>query len=390
MTQRSLSANGGTIPLFQNGLQQALGKRKSGVMEIPPTALSVQTMSSKKRRIDNVAHGGTALSSFMSPRDGKINPNLMDSWRAHYINRPGGEEYLPEAERKHNVPHPIGRHVKPLDHNMDPVSNKEFAWLWMKENSALTEENDIFRLSNFGVEQAPLNIINTATLNYALLHQQLADAEKDYEGYLKKQPYEYLTHIRFEGVVETEVTSRGGESSVTSGIDSDASMSTFTGYKLLNIISKGEQSCYNYFGPSIEPGVQCWAIFKKTSSEIPDFRLCPKRNVAGFAGIKAITKVNTHQIKPFMIHFLCTPPGATQVPWDALKYVDELGRERFGQSIFLGSISHVPVDHQHIATDHTSMTPFTDSFSTYNAGQSKIMLPRMIINSNDGIDPFPY
>lgn len=394
MTQRRAVYGGGqTIPIIQNGVSSALGKRKSGILEITPMSLNEQTTASKKRRIDNTARG-TPLSNFMGKRDGQVNPNIMESFRAHYLDTVGGEEYLPEAEKKANVPHPVGRHIKPLTTNLDPVSCHEMAFLYMKKDASLTEENDIFRLANFGVEAAPLNIINAATLNYAIVHAQLADAAKDLNGYLSKTAQDYMANIRFEGVVETEVTSRGNESSITSGFGTDAAFgaSSYTAYKLLNIISKGEQKMFNYFGTNIRPGGRCYAIVKKFSADIPDFRLCPKRNLAGMHGTTSITKPNPHKIRPYMMTFVCLPFGG-QLSMDHLKYEDELGRTRYdAYTMFIGSISHVPVDHiyTYIDASKDNLSPFTDSFSTYSAGQSKIMLPTMILDSNDGCDPFPY
>lgn len=383
----------GTTSIFKNGITSALGKRKSGIIETTPMALSEASVASKKRRIDNTARG-PALSRFMEPRDGKVNGNIMDSFRAHYLNTVGGTEYLPESENKANVKHPIARHIKPLSKNLDPVSTYELAFLFMKDFSLASEENDIFRLSNFGVEQAPLSIINPATLNYALLHRQLADAEKvgGYQEYLNKTPHDYMANIRFEGVPETEVTSRGNESSITSGFGTDGRFENpgYTGYKLLNVISKGEQNVFNYFGPNIRPGATCWAVVKKFGKNIPDFRLCPKRNLAGFSGAKSITKPNTHGIHPYFMAFVCVPHGG-QLSLEHLHYQDELGRDRYDAfTMFLGTVNRVPVDHQYEARTASDMQPFTDSYSTYNNGQSKIMLPNIIFDSNDGCDPFPY
>jgi hypothetical protein len=232
-----------------------------------------------------------------------------------------------------------------------------------------------------------------------LLNLQLADAENmGLAKYKRKTAAHYMKHVRFDGIPETEVTSNGDDSAFSSGFGSDGTNMVNQrsgGYKLLNMITRGEQYVFNYFGRNIEVGGLCFAIVKKFGPEIPEFKLCPKQNVAGFASQSkagvSLVGANTQKIKPYMMTFVCLPKGGALTP-DHLRYIDEDGHERFdAYTIFLGTLARIPVDHiyKDVATS-VELKPFTDSFQTYDQNESRIMLPNIILDSNDGCDPFPY
>jgi hypothetical protein len=371
---------------LQSQFNQAIGKRKAGVLEINPTDLNEASANSKKQRIDNTNRGPSILSNVF---EGRRPPrNTIESFRTPYLDRPGGEEYLPESQPKANTPHVIQRHMKPIDKNKDAGGVNEILYLnTEKVNDGFL---DVLRLSNIGQECNPLNIVNTATLNYFIVKKQLAAASKNLNDYLLTTAWDYMKHYRLDGVPQVEIADSGDESRVTSGFGSfnnKMADQRSGGYKMVTMITKGKTNVFNFGGRDSCPGAEWHAVVKKVKV-IPDFRLCAKQNIAGIVSQeKGSSLPNPNKIFPYMLHYVSLPNGG-ELSMEHLKYEDELGRTRYDAHHFkIGQLCLTPFDHQFKPVDAGSIKPFTDSFETYNAHNSRIMLPTLLMDCNDGIYP---
>jgi hypothetical protein len=389
-----IEVNDGSADL-QGGLVSMIGERKKDAVKLRLPGQLKQLESSdrlSKRSKLGGYDSGASLAQFAP--FAAVNP--LEGFRATNLSSPFERDPLPHTRLLNNTKLGITRFIKPVTETLDPLGTHELGILYKRGGNA-----DIPLLAS---------VVNPATFNYVMYQQQLHDFETEKEEYYMRTPGDYWRDWSVDGVPETEMMAGGGESLMTSGIGARGPQSG-SGYKIETLTARGPTYMYNYWGSNLWPGATLYWCFKKHDAPAA-YLLNNKMNTASLSGNWPTRKVTAY--KPFQMSFLCLPHGGV-VPPEARMYTDEMGNRKFDGIVgYVGQVFSVPNNHvyKNVLVDkhhtmpvirslpgrdgsmfHPDEGSFLDAggvaWNDANKNVSRIdaMLPKIILNSNDGILP---